>query len=138
MKTPRCLTSYLGLALTVFALAGVETSPAAEEAAAGKKRNEEGGKAAGFGGILVGKIVEKDVEAGRFEMEVTGIHTVFRNSKSRGEDLVGRKVAITGIAGEPLDVLIGMKPGEVVEICAFHEGGESLRAVAREHFRRAE
>ncbi len=111
----------------------------AEAGEAGKMEEGNGsGGVGGFRGVLRGKLLEKDVEAGRLTLEVTGIPNVFPKSQSRGGGLIGRQVAITGISGQPLDTLISLKPGEDIEIAAIHEGGENLIGIARERFRRVE
>jgi hypothetical protein len=80
-----------------------------------------------FNGVLVGRLVSKDVEKGRFILTVDAIPRVWRNSKSKNpKSIVGKNVEIDGVFGKWLDVLLLVKPGETLEIEARHDGGNKL------------
>ncbi len=80
-----------------------------------------------FNGVLVGRLVKKDVEKGTFVMTVDAIPRVWRNSKAKNpKSIAGKDVQIDGVFGKWLDVLLLVKPGETLEIEARHDGGNKL------------
>lgn len=80
-----------------------------------------------FNGVLVGRLVSKDIEKGTFVMNVDAIPRVWRNSKAeKPKRLIGKNVVVDGVFGKWLDVLLLVKPEETVECEARHDGGNSL------------
>lgn len=81
----------------------------------------------GFRGVLVGKLVSKDVEKGQFVVEAENAPRVWpRNEAKSPQSCKGRQFTIQGVKGKFLDVLIVTKPGERLEFGAMHNRGESL------------
>lgn len=84
----------------------------------------------GFRGMLVGRLVEKDVERGTFTITVDAVPRVWKNSKSsKPKGFLGTSVAARGVAGKMLDILVVAKAGDTLEFGAFHEGGQQMRVV---------
>lgn len=80
-----------------------------------------------FNGMLVGRLVTKDVEKGTFVIKVDAVPRVWRNNKADDpKSLVGRTVMIDGVFGKFLDVLLLVKKGETLECEARHDGGNNL------------
>jgi beta-lactamase regulating signal transducer with metallopeptidase domain len=115
-------------------------SPRPRKESADRTRSEEGFPAGmhGFNGMLVGRLVKKDVEKGTFIVAVDAVPRVWRNSKAESpKSIVKRNVEIDGVFGKWLDVLLVIKEGETLEFEARHDGearltfpGELLRKVA--------
>ena len=84
-------------------------------------------QAVGLGGVLIGRIVKKDVDGGSFVISVDAVPRVWKNNKARKpKSLVGRNVAVDGLTGKWLDVLLVAKEGETVEVAARHHGGNKV------------
>lgn len=84
----------------------------------------------GFRGMLVGRLVEKDVERGQFTITVDAVPRVWKNSTaSLPKSFIGNNVTAGGVTGEQLDVLVVAKPGETIQLGAIHEGGDQVRVV---------
>lgn len=80
-----------------------------------------------FNGVLVGRVVSKDIEKGTFVLNVDAVPRVWRNSKAKNpKSLVGRNVEVDGVSGKWLDVLLVVKKGETLECEARHDGGSRL------------
>ena len=80
-----------------------------------------------FNGMLVGRLVKKDVETGTFLINVDAIPRVWRNSKAENpKSIVGKNVIVNGVSGKWLDVLLVVKEGETLECEAHHVRGEQL------------
>jgi hypothetical protein len=81
----------------------------------------------GFNGMLVGRLLEKDVERGTFVVSVDVVPRVWRNSKAKSpKSIVKRNVEVDGVTGKWLDVLLLVKKGETLEFEARHDGGKGL------------
>jgi beta-lactamase regulating signal transducer with metallopeptidase domain len=81
----------------------------------------------GFRGVLVGKLVSKDVEKGQFVVEAESAPRVWKQSKANSpKSCAGRQFTIQGVTGRFLDVLVVVKPGERLEFGAIHNRGENL------------
>jgi len=81
----------------------------------------------GFRGLLVGKLLSKDIEKGEVEIEVDTVKTVFKKSTApHPESAVGQKWRIQKIAGKFLDNLLIINVGERIELAAFHNHGEAM------------
>lgn len=101
----------------------VEEEPAKEKPAATGGREDLNG----FKGLLIGKLLAKDVEKGVVEIEVDTVKTVFkRNTAPHPESAVGQKWSIHGIAGKFLDNLLVINIGERIELAAFHNRGDAM------------
>ncbi|MEY3172699.1 MAG: hypothetical protein RLZZ436_612 [Planctomycetota bacterium] len=84
----------------------------------------------GFRGMLVGRLIDKDVERGTFTVEVDAVPRVWKNSRaSEPRTLRGSKVAAGGVTGKLLDVLLLCKVGETLEFGARDDGGAQLTVV---------
>ncbi|MFM8479408.1 MAG: hypothetical protein ACKOEO_26770, partial [Planctomycetaceae bacterium] len=90
-----------------------------------------------FNGMLVGRLLKRDVETGSFVVEVDAISRVWENSRAENPgSLVGRRAEISGVSGKFLDVLVVTRIGETLEFECQHNGeklvfpGELLRKVA--------
>lgn len=80
-----------------------------------------------FNGMIVGRLVRKDVERGTFDVAVDAIPRVWQNSKARNpKSIVGKTITIDGVFGKWLDVLLVLRNGETLEFEARHDGKESL------------
>jgi hypothetical protein len=90
----------------------------------------EGGLPAGirrFNGMVVGRLVSKDIEKGTFSVTVDAVPRVWRNSKAEDpKSIIGKTIEIDGVFGKWLDVLLLVKKGETLECEAKHDGGDSL------------
>lgn len=91
----------------------------------------------GFRGMMVGRLVEKDIERGTFTVIVDAVPRVWKNNKSSSpKSFLGTRVAAEGVTGKMLDALVVTKPGDTIEFGALHDGvgrmrvGEVLRKVA--------
>jgi hypothetical protein len=81
----------------------------------------------GFRGMLKGKLVSKDVEKGKLELEVESVLKQWPKSTAKdAPSAVGKTVPINGVFGKWLDVLLQVDKGQKIEIEAFHNGGDTL------------
>lgn len=82
----------------------------------------------GFRGMLVGRLIEKDIERGTFTITVDAVPRVWNNNKATSpKSFLGTNVAAEGVAGKMLDTLIVAKIGETIEFGALHNGGDRMR-----------
>ena len=80
-----------------------------------------------FNGMLVGRLVKKDIEKGKFLVNVDAVPRVWRNSKAENpKSVVGKNVEVDGVSGKWLDALLVVKTGETLEFEARHDGGNGL------------
>jgi hypothetical protein len=80
-----------------------------------------------FNGMLVGRLVSKDVEKGTFVARIDRVSRVWRNSKANNpKSLVGKEVSVDGVTGKWLDVLLLVKKGETLEFECRHDGGDKM------------
>jgi hypothetical protein len=101
-------------------------SAKADSASSGKSPQAQ----RGFRGMLVGRLVEKDVERGTFSVEVDAVPRVWKNNQaSSPRSLRGTTVAAGGVSGKLLDVLLLCKVGETLEFGARDDGGERLSVI---------
>lgn len=92
-----------------------------------EKERMQKGPERGFRGMLVGRLVEKDVEQGTFTVTVDAVPRVWENNEfDNPKSLIGRNVAIEGVGGRLLDALVVARQGETLEFGALSEGGERL------------
>jgi hypothetical protein len=81
-----------------------------------------------FSGMMIGKMLDRDIEKGSFTVEVQYVARVWENNKApEPRDAVGKVLRVEGISGKWLDPLLLIRPGETVEFEAQHRGGDSLR-----------
>lgn len=81
----------------------------------------------GFSGHLTGKLVSKDVEKGSLVMKVRKVLNVWKGNKaSQPTAAEGRTLAVTGIHGPALDVVVILKPGDHFEIETKHVRGDDM------------
>ncbi len=80
-----------------------------------------------FNGMLVGRLVKKDVEKGTLVLNIDAVPRVWRNSKAESpKSLIGKNITVDGVSGKWLDVLLLVKVGETLEMEARHDGGSGL------------
>lgn len=74
----------------------------------------------GFKGVLVGRLVSKDVEKGTLTLTVDRVPRVWKNNHSdRPKQLIGKQIQAGGLTGQHLDTLLVTREGETLEIGAF-------------------
>ncbi|XZE56180.1 M56 family metallopeptidase [Planctomycetaceae bacterium SH139] len=84
--------------------------------------------AVGFRGMIVGRLVAKDVERGTFTVTVDAVPRVWQNNQSRSpKSLLGNTVNAEGVPPGLLDALVVTRIGETIQFGALHDGGERLR-----------
>ncbi len=82
----------------------------------------------GFRGMLVGRLVKKDIERGTFTITVDAVTRVWNNNKSRNpKSLIGQNVDAVETPGKMLDTLVVARVGETIEFGALHDGEDELR-----------
>ncbi|MEQ9410350.1 MAG: M56 family metallopeptidase [Fuerstiella sp.] len=82
----------------------------------------------GFRGMLVGRLVEKDVERGTFAITVDAVPRVWKNNKaSSPKSFLGQNVPAEGVTGRMLDALVVARIGDTIEFGALHDGGDRVR-----------
>lgn len=82
----------------------------------------------GFSGMLIGRLVRKDIERGELTLAVDHVPRVWRNNKARNPRIsVGKTFVVNGIEGKWLDALLLIKTGETLELEAQHQRGDTLR-----------
>jgi hypothetical protein len=113
-----------GLALPISA---EEQKPEARPPITKKTADDLPKAALRFNGMLVGRLVTKDVEKGTFIINVDAVPRVWRNSKAESpKSLIGKNITVDGVFGKWLDVLLLVKNGETLECEARHDGGNGL------------
>jgi hypothetical protein len=91
------------------------------------KEMESSSGAERFNGMLVGRVISKDVEKGQFQVAVDRVSRVWRNSKADNpKSLVGKTVTVGGVTGKWLDVLLLVDKGETLEFECRHDGGDKM------------
>lgn len=81
-----------------------------------------------FSGMLIGRLVSRDIERGQFTVTVDHVARVWENNKSRqSRAAVGKTLVVEGVTGKWLDSLLLIRPGETIEFEAHHQGGDRLR-----------
>ena len=69
--------------------------------AAGTSSHELSAGVAGLSGMLVGRLVSKDVEKGTFVLQVDAVPRIWRNNKAeRPKSIIGKTVEIEGVFGK--------------------------------------
>ena len=82
----------------------------------------------GFRGMLVGRLVEKDIERGTFTITVDAVPRVWENNKApKPKTLIGKNAKAGGVSGKMLDALVVARVGETIEFGALHESGDRMR-----------
>ena len=131
----------LGIGWCVFLLmSGFGWTQKAAEKAKAEKAKAESAKATeseswsipdgleNFNGMLIGKLVSKDIEKGSFVVKVDYVSRVWRNNKAkRPRAAVGKTLRVEDVSGKWLDQLLLIRKGETMEFEAQHRGGDSLR-----------
>jgi hypothetical protein len=81
----------------------------------------------GFRGILIGKLVDKDIEEGTLTFVAEEVKRVWRQNKATDlESCEGHTFVVEGISGRWLDVLIAIERDDRIEVEAFHNGSGHL------------
>lgn len=82
----------------------------------------------GFRGMLVGRLVEKDIERGTFTITVDAVPRVWENNQAtKPKSLIGQNVHAGGVAGKMLDALVVTRVGETLEFGAVQNSGDVIR-----------
>ena len=82
----------------------------------------------GFRGILIGKLVSKDVENGTLVFEMEKVKRVWKANKAPApEKSKGKLISVEGISGKFLDTLLVLEKGTRIEVEAFHVRGKTLK-----------
>ncbi len=82
----------------------------------------------GFRGILIGKLVSKDVEKGTFVVSVDAVKRVWKANKAPApEKSIGKDISVAGISGKFLDTLLVLEIGTRIEVEAFQVRGKTLK-----------
>jgi beta-lactamase regulating signal transducer with metallopeptidase domain len=104
--------------------------PAGEPQATNSQEQDQGNFPAGlqgFRGILLGKVVKTDVEKGVLVFQAESVKRTWPQNKATNPgSSKGKEITVNGIAGKWLDVLLVLKPGDRIEVEAFHNRGEAL------------
>src|SRR5262245_34082575 len=76
----------------------------------------------GFNGVLVGRLVTKDIEKGAFVVTIDAVSGVApRNKAEKPKSAVGKTLAVDGLTGQALDRLLLINPGDTLYFTAIHE-----------------
>lgn len=82
----------------------------------------------GFRGMLVGRLVEKDVERGTFTITVDAVPRVWENNQSENpKALIGKQVMAEGVTGRLIDALVVVRTGDTIQFGALYDGGPRIR-----------
>ncbi len=107
----------------------ITTSPSSSTKEKSKDGFPEGME--GFRGILRGELISRDVEKGELVFRAQRVTRTWKeNRASDTECCRGQEFVVKRISGKWLDVLISLKPGDMIEVEAFHNGGKHLDFVA--------
>ncbi|MFN9717339.1 MAG: M56 family metallopeptidase [Planctomycetota bacterium] len=80
-----------------------------------------------FRGMLIGQLLDRDIERGTFTVKVDYVARVWENNKARNpRSAVGHTLRVDGVTGKWIDQLLLIKPGETMEFEAQHRGGKTL------------
>ena len=80
-----------------------------------------------FRGMLIGQMIERDVERGTFTVKVDYVSRVWENNRANNpRTAVGKTFVVDGVTGKWLDQLLLLRPGETVEFEAQHRSGNTL------------
>lgn len=81
----------------------------------------------GFRGIFIGTLVEKDAEKGSLSVRIESIKKTWKQNQAKQAGRAkGQVWNVRGISGKWLDVLVEAKPGDRLEVEAFHHRGNVL------------
>lgn len=81
-----------------------------------------------FSGMMIGKLVQRDIERGNFTVTVDYVARVWENNKARNpRAAVGKTFRVEGVSGQWLDQLLLVRPGESIEFEAQHRQGDAFR-----------
>jgi hypothetical protein len=122
---------------TLALLTGLTLQVAAEEKPAAEKQPERPpitrktvdklpDGAARFAGVLIGRIVTKDVEKGTLVINVDAVPRLWKNGSSKPKSLIGKNIVVDGVFGRFLDILLVADEGDTLELAARHDGGDGL------------
>jgi beta-lactamase regulating signal transducer with metallopeptidase domain len=82
----------------------------------------------GFRGILAGTVVDADAQAGVLIFQATQVQRVWpQNKASHPLSAIGKTLRVQGISGPFLHTLATLRPGDGVQVEAFHYRGDSLQ-----------
>lgn len=137
-KTSQEPVSMRSIVPTLALFAGLMASPelSSDAKAQESKRVEAGGSEAvavpeelrRFSGMMIGKLVDRDLERGSFTVTVDYVARVWENNRApQPRAAIGKTLRVEGVTGKWLDQLLLIRPGETVEFEAQHREGDALR-----------
>ena len=130
-------------AITAFALSAVLAPPDALDAESKAKQTnsqpaiantvepaEVSAELRGFSGLLLGRLVSKDIERGELKLTVDHVPRIWRGSTaSKPRSAIGKTFHVEGVAGKWLDNLLLIRPGETLMIEVNHQRGDRLKFI---------
>jgi hypothetical protein len=82
----------------------------------------------GYNGMLIGRLAAKDIENGSFLVTIDAIPFVSPRSQAPNpRQAVGKTLTVDGLAGQFLDRLLLINPGDTLYFGAIHDRGNRLR-----------
>jgi hypothetical protein len=122
--------SFLGEYLSKVSLDGIKPSQPDTKPAANDSNKSNAFALNGFKGILIGTLLTKDPEKGSLTFKIEKVKQVWKQNKAEHpERSAGTTIRVNDIAGKWLDVLLGLRPGDRIEVEAFHTSGDALHFV---------
>ncbi len=123
------LALLAGLALPAAADDDKQTQESPARPAAARTIPEEPPQGLkGFNGVLVGRLVAKDIENGAFVVTIDAVSGVApRNKAEKPKSAIGKTLAVDGVSGQALDRLLLMNPGDTLLFTAIHDRSDRLR-----------
>lgn len=82
----------------------------------------------GISGMVMGRLLAKDVEEGSLVMRIHQVKHVWKGNKAENpQEGVGRVLALDGVFGRFLDQLLVIREGDLFEIEVKHDSGDHLK-----------
>ena len=120
--------NHLSLAKFVRKASKESANPKMKEDGEGRVTDGLTKELRGFRGMLVGKLVGKDIERGTFTVKVDAVPRVWKNNQSTNpKNFIGRHANAEGVPSRLLDALVVARVGDTLEFGALHNGGNGLR-----------
>ncbi len=75
----------------------------------------------------MGRVVTKDVEKGTLVINVDAVPRMWSKAKCENpKSVIGKNIAVDGVSGKFLDILLLARDGDTLELAARHDGGPGL------------
>lgn len=128
MRSSIAKTSFVtGLFLTTLTPLPVEPQYLPAQETTQEVKSKIPGELRDFRGMLIGQMIERDVERGTFTVKVDYVSRVWENNRANNpRTAVGKTFVVDGVTGKWLDQLLLLRPGETVEFEAQHRSGDTL------------